>query len=76
MESVTKEKESTKQHYEGLLDKERQQAEEREFAMKKEFTSKLNELEDQYNSLRDHFEQSNLMDEVKEVWEIKFFIIN
>lgn len=55
LETVTKEKESTKEHYEGLLDKERQQAQEREFAMKKEFTTKLNELEDQYNSLKDQF---------------------
>lgn len=55
---MTKEKESTKDHYENLLERERQQAEEREYAMKKEFSSKLNELESQYNSLKDHLEHS------------------
>uniref|UniRef100_F1KRI0 Tag-278 n=1 Tax=Ascaris suum TaxID=6253 RepID=F1KRI0_ASCSU len=58
LESVTKEKESTKEHYEGLLDKERQQAEEREYAMKKEFSAKLNELEEQYNALKEQLEQN------------------
>lgn len=58
LESVTKEKEATKDHYESLLERERQQAEEREYAMKKEFSSKLNELESQYNSLKDHLEHS------------------
>ena len=56
LESVTKEKETTKEHYENLLDQERAQAEEREYAMKKEFGKKLNEIEDQYNSLKDHFD--------------------
>lgn len=54
---MTKEKKSTKDHYEGLLERERQQAEEREYAMKKEFSSKLNELESQYNNLKDHLER-------------------
>ncbi|KHN84403.1 Uncharacterized protein Tcan_08401 [Toxocara canis] len=58
LESVTKEKESTKEHYEGLLDRERQQAEEREYAMKKEFSAKLNELEEQYNNLKEQLEQN------------------
>ncbi|VDK17305.1 unnamed protein product [Anisakis simplex] len=58
LESVTKEKESTKEHYEGLLDRERQQAEEREFAMKKEFSAKLNELEEQYNGLKEQLESN------------------
>uniref|UniRef100_A0A915PUY6 Protein FAM184A/B N-terminal domain-containing protein n=1 Tax=Setaria digitata TaxID=48799 RepID=A0A915PUY6_9BILA len=59
LESVTKEKESTKEHYEGLLERERRQAEEREYAMKKEFSSKLNELESQYNTLKDHLESNS-----------------
>lgn len=65
LETVTKEKESTKAHYEDILERERQQAEEREFAMKKEFSSKLNELEAQYNNLKDHIERdSHRNDEV------------
>ncbi|KAI1731987.1 hypothetical protein Ddc_00835 [Ditylenchus destructor] len=59
LESVTKEKETTKEHYERLLEKEREQAEEREYSIKKEFSTKLNELEDQYNALREHIEQSD-----------------
>lgn len=59
LESVTKEKETTKEHYEKLLEQEREQAEEREYSIKKEFSTKLNELEDQYNALREHIEQSD-----------------
>ncbi|KIH56578.1 M protein repeat protein [Ancylostoma duodenale] len=62
LESVTKEKEATKEHYEGLLVKERQQAEAREHAMKKEFSSKLNELEEQYTSLKEDLEHSARLD--------------
>lgn len=88
LESVTKEKEATKEHYEGLLVKERQQvwkrsigilnfagctdlfqAEAREHAMKKEFSSKLNELEEQYTSLKEDLEHSARLDrdELREV---------
>uniref|UniRef100_A0A915D4U9 Protein FAM184A/B N-terminal domain-containing protein n=1 Tax=Ditylenchus dipsaci TaxID=166011 RepID=A0A915D4U9_9BILA len=42
-----------------LLEREREQAEEREYSIKKEFSTKLNELEDQYNALREHIEQSD-----------------
>lgn len=59
LESVTKEKETSKEHYEKLLEQEREQAEEREYSIKKEFSTKLNELEDQYNALREHIEQSD-----------------
>ncbi|CAD6190631.1 unnamed protein product [Caenorhabditis auriculariae] len=62
LDSVTKEKESTKEHYEGLLIRERQQAEAREHAMKKEFSSKLNELEEQYTSLKEELEESARLD--------------
>ncbi|VDM54046.1 unnamed protein product [Angiostrongylus costaricensis] len=62
LESVTKEKEATKEHYEGLLVKERQQAEAREHAMKKEFSTKLNELEEQYTSLKEDLEHSAKLD--------------
>jgi hypothetical protein len=62
LESVTKEKESTKAHYEALLEQEHIQAEEREFAMKKEFGNKLNDIEEQYNGLREQFD-ANLIDE-------------
>uniref|UniRef100_A0A914W0X8 Nuclear mitotic apparatus protein 1 n=1 Tax=Plectus sambesii TaxID=2011161 RepID=A0A914W0X8_9BILA len=62
LESVTKEKETTKEHYEHLMEQERAQADERELAMKKEFGNKLNEIEEQYNGLRDHFD-TNLVDE-------------
>uniref|UniRef100_A0A1I7ZUV7 FAM184 domain-containing protein n=1 Tax=Steinernema glaseri TaxID=37863 RepID=A0A1I7ZUV7_9BILA len=58
LESVTKEKETEKENYEKLLEQEREQAEGREYAMKKEFTSKLNELEEQYTSLKEQLEQS------------------
>jgi hypothetical protein len=49
-------------HYEHLMEQERAQADERELAMKKEFGNKLNEIEEQYNGLRDHFD-SNLVEE-------------
>ncbi|CAG9536950.1 unnamed protein product [Cercopithifilaria johnstoni] len=71
LESVTKEKESTKDHYESLLEKERQQAEEREYAMKKEFSSKLNELESQYNSLKDHLEHNTKRNVEQEISDVK-----
>ncbi|CAI2357008.1 unnamed protein product [Caenorhabditis sp. 36 PRJEB53466] len=62
LDSVTKEKETTKEHYESLLLKERQQAELREHAMKKEFSCKLNELEEQYTSLKEELEESARLD--------------
>ncbi|VDO28368.1 unnamed protein product [Onchocerca flexuosa] len=71
LESVTKEKESTKDHYESLLERERQQAEEREYAMKKEFSSKLNELESQYNSLKDHLEHNTKRNVKQEISDVK-----
>ncbi|VDK79170.1 unnamed protein product [Onchocerca ochengi] len=71
LESVTKEKESTKDHYESLLERERQQAEEREYAMKKEFSSKLNELESQYNSLKDHLEHNSKRNVKQEISDVK-----
>uniref|UniRef100_A0A0R3RI27 FAM184 domain-containing protein n=1 Tax=Elaeophora elaphi TaxID=1147741 RepID=A0A0R3RI27_9BILA len=71
LESVTKEKESTKDHYESLLVRERQQAEEREYAMKKEFSSKLNELESQYNSLKDHLEHNTKRNVEQEICDVK-----
>ncbi|VDM08304.1 unnamed protein product [Wuchereria bancrofti] len=71
LESVTKEKESTKDHYESLLERERQQAEEREYAMKKEFSSKLNELESQYNNLKDHLEHNTKRNVEQEILDVK-----
>ncbi|KAM3727110.1 hypothetical protein ACO02O_03794 [Dirofilaria immitis] len=71
LESVTKEKESTKDHYESLLERERQQAEEREYAMKKEFSSKLNELELQYNNLKEHLENSTKGNVEQEISDVK-----
>lgn len=62
LDSVSKEKENTKEHYESLLLKERQQAEIREHAMKKEFSCKLNELEEQYTSLKEELEESARLD--------------
>ncbi|KAK5967231.1 M protein repeat protein [Trichostrongylus colubriformis] len=62
LESVTKEKEAAKEHYENILVKERQQAEAREHAMKKEFSSKLNELEEQYTCLKEDLEHSAKLD--------------
>lgn len=62
LHSVTNEKENTKEHYESLLLKERQQAEVREHAMKKEFSCKLNELEEQYTSLKEELEESARLD--------------
>lgn len=62
LDSVSKEKENTKEHYESLLLKERQQAEVREHAMKKEFSCKLNELEEQYTSLKEELEESARLD--------------
>ncbi len=57
LQTVTKEKETTKEHYESLLEKEKQLAEEREFAMKKEFNAKLTDLEEQCAVLREQLEQ-------------------
>lgn len=62
LDSVNKENENTKEHYESMLLKERQQAEVREHAMKKEFSCKLNELEEQYTSLKEELEESARLD--------------
>ncbi|CAD5222517.1 unnamed protein product [Bursaphelenchus xylophilus] len=53
LQSVTKEKETSKEHYEQLLGAEREQAEQREHHLRKELCSKFNELEEQYNSLKE-----------------------
>ncbi|KAF8354734.1 tag-278, partial [Pristionchus pacificus] len=62
LESVKGERESTKEHYENLLTKEREQADARELSMKKEFTIKLNELEEQYNSLKEDLQHTARLD--------------
>ncbi|CAD5216410.1 unnamed protein product [Bursaphelenchus okinawaensis] len=53
LESVTKEKETSKVQYEKMLEQEREQAEQREHTLRKELCTKFNELEEQYNSLKD-----------------------
>uniref|UniRef100_A0AAF5DSQ6 FAM184 domain-containing protein n=2 Tax=Strongyloides stercoralis TaxID=6248 RepID=A0AAF5DSQ6_STRER len=53
LESVTKEKEACKENYERELIKEKEASQEREFLMKKEFSLKLNKLEEQYSNLRE-----------------------
>ncbi|KAI6215505.1 hypothetical protein M3Y94_00392500 [Aphelenchoides besseyi] len=58
LESVTKEKETSREHYERLLEKEREQAEAREESLRRELCSKFNELEDQYNALKDYVDES------------------
>ncbi|KAI6239043.1 hypothetical protein M3Y99_00606200 [Aphelenchoides fujianensis] len=58
LESVTKEKETSKEHYEKLLEKEREQAEAREESLRRELCTKFNELEEQYNALKDYVDES------------------
>lgn len=57
LNSVTEEKEGCAERCKQLLDRERAEAEERELALRREFTEKLGELEEQYNGLREHVEQ-------------------
>ena len=59
LESVTKEKEATTKHYEKLVERDRELAEEREYVIKREFSIKLNELESQYNALREHIDKTD-----------------
>jgi hypothetical protein len=54
LESVTRDKEDCMERYEVMLHNERADAEERETNMRREFTEKLGELEEQYNELREH----------------------
>lgn len=54
LESVTKEKETSKEHYEKLLE----QADSREQSLRKELSTKFNELEVQYNALKDYVNES------------------
>lgn len=58
LESVTKEKETSKEHYEKLLE----QADDREKSLRKELSTKFNELESQYNSLKDFVDESGAFD--------------
>jgi chromosome segregation ATPase len=54
LESVTKEKETSKEHYEKLLE----QADAREKSLRQELTTKFNELEFQYNNLKEFVDES------------------
>lgn len=54
LESVTKEKETSKEHYEKLLE----QADAREKSLRQELNSKFNELEFQYNNLKEFVGES------------------
>lgn len=57
LERVSQEKETAKEEYEKQMEQERKAAGEREFAMKKEYGNKLNELERQYTQLKEHFDE-------------------
>uniref|UniRef100_A0A915M2X9 Protein FAM184A/B N-terminal domain-containing protein n=1 Tax=Meloidogyne javanica TaxID=6303 RepID=A0A915M2X9_MELJA len=57
LESVTREKEECAERCEETLQKERAEAEERESTLRGEFSTKLSELEEQYNGLREHVER-------------------
>ena len=59
LESVTREKEECAEQYEETLQKERAEAEEREATLKGEFSTKLTELEEQYNGLKEHVERGD-----------------
>uniref|UniRef100_A0A0N4ZCD8 FAM184 domain-containing protein n=1 Tax=Parastrongyloides trichosuri TaxID=131310 RepID=A0A0N4ZCD8_PARTI len=78
LESVTKEKELCKENYERELLKEKEASQDREFQMKKEFSAKLNKLEDQYSSLRDKMDgcdDESLEKEQKMVAELDAMMI-
>lgn len=53
MDNVSKEKETVKDQFEQQLEQERIKFEEREFALKKEYTAKLYELEKQQKIFHD-----------------------
>lgn len=60
LKSATEEKESCAERCKDLLERERAEAEERELNMRQEFSTKLNELEEQYNGLREHVEREGI----------------
>uniref|UniRef100_A0A914HE56 Protein FAM184A/B N-terminal domain-containing protein n=1 Tax=Globodera rostochiensis TaxID=31243 RepID=A0A914HE56_GLORO len=60
LKSVTSEKEGNEQRCQEMLDRERAEAEERELILRREFSAKLGELEEQYNGLRVHVERDNI----------------
>uniref|UniRef100_A0A7E4VW30 FAM184 domain-containing protein n=1 Tax=Panagrellus redivivus TaxID=6233 RepID=A0A7E4VW30_PANRE len=70
LQTLTEEKNSAREYYENLLAMERGQAESREFSMKKEYSQRLNEIEEQYNCLREHLEGNDAFgpDSMK-LWE-------
>lgn len=57
LESVTRDKDGCVQQYEEMLQNERLLSERRENELRREFSAKLGELEEQYNGLREHVEQ-------------------
>ena len=59
LEAVTKEKEGAKEKLEEALGEEKGKAQEREMALRREFSAKLGELEEQYNGLRAHVEEES-----------------
>uniref|UniRef100_A0A1I8B5B8 FAM184 domain-containing protein n=1 Tax=Meloidogyne hapla TaxID=6305 RepID=A0A1I8B5B8_MELHA len=71
LESVTREKEECAERCEGTLQKERAEAEERESTLRGEFSTKLSELEEQYNGLREHVEREDgeFGPENEKLWE-------
>jgi len=54
LETVTNEKKTSQEHYEKLLE----QADAREKSLRKELSTKFNELEEQYNALKDYVDES------------------
>ncbi|KAL3112787.1 hypothetical protein niasHT_019761 [Heterodera trifolii] len=71
LQSVTSEKDGCEQRCQELVDRERADAEERELTLRREFSAKLGELEEQYNGLRQHVERENTEHFVPEnkLWE-------
>jgi len=71
LESVTRDKEDCAERYESILHKERAEADERESTLRREFSTKLGQLEEQYNGLREHVEQegAELGPENEKLWE-------
>lgn len=58
MDNVSKEKETVKDQYEQQLEEERIKFEEREFSLKKEYTTKLNEMEKKQKSFQDKLDST------------------
>ena len=75
LESVTKEKATSKEHYERLLEQERESAERREEALRRDLCSKFNELEEQYNALKLYVDESGALGPTSSVSNVNIHLL-